>query len=287
VSVADVPSTPAPLDDRELIRYLLGQASAEEQTSLEDRYLLDDELTEKIRSVESELIAAYWRDRLSPEDREAFEGHYLAAPARRERADFEKMLLDYASHTTRDRAAAPPAITRPIGRATSWPLAAGWAAVLLVASAATFELVRIRGELAVVRAQLAEVRAQRMSPGAGPIAGPATNLKEWVRLRPGRVRDGRSGQAPSMHASPNPLTLRLDVPVAGPGPYRLIAQTAEGREVWRTDQAVAERTLDGWAVFGLIDRTLDPGDYVFTLRAQGTAGRPGADVAEYFLRINP
>ena len=285
--MADVPPLREPLDDCELVRYLLGEATADEQASLEDRYLLDDELTEKIRIVESELIAAYWGDRLSSEDRKAFERHYLAAPVRRERADFEKMLLDYASSTTPDRAAASlPAVRRPMVRAISWRLAAGWAAVLVIASTATFELVRIRGELVSVRAQLAEIRAQRTPAGAGPVTGnPVASLKAWVRLRPGRVRDGGSGQAPSIQASPNPLALRLDVPVAGPGPYRLIAETAEGREVWRTNEVVAERTLDGWAVFSIVDRTLDPRDYVFTLRAQDTGGRPGEDVAEYFLRI--
>jgi hypothetical protein len=272
-------------DDRELVRYLLGQATAEEQTSLEDRYLLDDELTERMRIAESELIAAYWRDRLSPEDRTAFERHYLAAPARRERADFEKMLLEYASNRAPEPAASSSSVPRPVVRAISWPVAAGWAAVLVIASAGTFELVRIRGELASVRAQLVEMRAQRTPSGGGPATqNPSANPTEWVRLQPGRVREG-SGAAPSIRVSSTPLALRLDVPVAGPGPYALIVETGDGREVWRTDQAVAERTLDGWSVFSVIGRSLDPGDYVFTLRAPGPGGRPGQDVAEYFLRV--
>ena len=272
-------------DDRELVRYLLGAATTDEQTSLEDRYLQDDELAERIRAAESELIAAYWEGRLSPEDRGAFESHYLAAPVRRERADFEKMLLAYASNATRDRAVAPPAaVARPTIRTMSWPLAAGWAAVLLIGIASSVELARIHGELARMRAQLAELRAQR-SPGPAPAAEHAP--PDWVRLRPGRVRDGRSGQASSsVRASPNPIALRLDVPFAGPGPYRLIAETADGREVWRADKTVAERTIDGWAVFSVIDRALGPGDYVFTLRTAETGGKPGADVAEYFVRID-
>jgi hypothetical protein len=275
-----------PLDDRELVRYLLGQATADEQTGLEDRYLLDDDLTERMRVIESELIAAYWRDRLSPEDRNAFERHYLAAPVRRERAEFERMLLDYASNANSDRAAPLPAAPQPIVRAIWWRFAAAWAAVLVIACASTFEFVRIRGELARVRAQLAEIRAQRTTSGAGPASdNPLATPKEWVRLQPGRVRDGRSGQAPSIRTSPNPLALRLDVPVAGPGPYRLSAETGDGREIWRSEKAVGERTLDGWSVFSIVDRTLDPGDYVFTLRAQNTGGGPGEDVAEYFLRI--
>jgi hypothetical protein len=272
-------------DDRELVRYLLGQATAEEQTSLEDRYLLDDELTERMRIAESELIAAYWRDRLSPEDRTAFERHYLAAPARRERADFEKMLLEYASNRAPERTASSSSVPRPVVRAISWQVAAGWAAVLMIASAGTFELVRVRGELATVRAQLVEMRAQRPPSSGGPATqNPPVSPREWLRLQPGRVREG-SGPAPSIRVSPTPLALRLDVPVAGPGPYRLTVETGDGREVWRTEQAVAERTLDGWSVFNIVDRALDPGDYVFTLRAQNTGGGPGEDVAEYFLRI--
>jgi hypothetical protein len=280
------------VDDEALLeRYLLGEASPDDQTSLEDRYLQDDSLVERIRGVEAELIDAYWGGRLSSGNRRAFETHYLAEPAHRDRALFAKALIDYAASAGARSAAPSRAVTAPSRvRLGGWPMIAGWAATIAVVAGLTIETWQLRGELTAVRNQLAALHAQGSAatgsadPQRGqPPINPDRSPVAWIRLRPGRVRDGSSRTTTSIRASPDPPRVQLDVPVAGPGPYRLIAETAEGREAWRTERVDAERAIDGWAVFVVLDRVLAPGDYVFTLRTIDPAGR---DVAEYFLRVD-
>src|SRR4030095_10259511 len=71
---------------REVIRYLLGAAAAEEQMAMEERYLSDQVFFEQVVAVEKELLDNYARDRLSSHELELFERHYLAHPKRRARA---------------------------------------------------------------------------------------------------------------------------------------------------------------------------------------------------------
>jgi anti-sigma factor RsiW len=66
-------------DDEVIVRYLLGELPAEEETGLERRYLADPALLDRIDAVEDDLIDDYVRDALPPEQREHFESRFLTA----------------------------------------------------------------------------------------------------------------------------------------------------------------------------------------------------------------
>src|SRR5262245_64143804 len=76
--------------------YLLGDLPEAERSSIEDRMFADDEFFDRLEFVADELIDAYVRGTLRPEQRESFERHFLQFPERRLRvgiaSDLEKHL---------------------------------------------------------------------------------------------------------------------------------------------------------------------------------------------------
>lgn len=82
------------MDELEQIstRYLLGELSEQEQAAFEERYFRDPQVFNQVLQVESELVDAYARGRLSTETRERFENSYLKHQARRQRVEFAKTL---------------------------------------------------------------------------------------------------------------------------------------------------------------------------------------------------
>jgi hypothetical protein len=76
-----------------LLRYLLGQLSETEQSSVEERFITDPEANALLCEVENDLIADYVRGRLAPGERERFERHYMATAANRQRVQVADLLL--------------------------------------------------------------------------------------------------------------------------------------------------------------------------------------------------
>ena len=102
--------------DLELRRYLLGQLSAGEQDSLEDRYFADDSLLEQLLVVETELLEDYVAGRLSAPTREQFERNYLTTDDKQERVTLVRELQTRAQSAARARAAEVPRAAE-LGRA--------------------------------------------------------------------------------------------------------------------------------------------------------------------------
>jgi|SRR5215213_1915310 len=82
-----------PDNDQLVIRYLLGEASRQEHTQIEEQFFADDKFFEHLLAVEEELIDCYVRGKLPPHDREQFEKHFLASPERRRRVELAKHLM--------------------------------------------------------------------------------------------------------------------------------------------------------------------------------------------------
>ena len=76
---------PPDLDDAALRRYLLGLLPEAEAEPLEDAYFARPEVLETLRGVEDDLLDDYAAGRLSPGEKGAFEGRYLASPRLRDR----------------------------------------------------------------------------------------------------------------------------------------------------------------------------------------------------------
>src|SRR5262245_58458661 len=79
--------------DDHLIRYLLGCLPEEEAERVDEESIVDDELAERLRLVEDDLVDAYASGTLTGERHERFESSYLASRRRRKKAAFAKSFL--------------------------------------------------------------------------------------------------------------------------------------------------------------------------------------------------
>jgi hypothetical protein len=79
--------------ERTIIRYLLGELPAGEQTLFEERYFSDPELLELVLATEDEMINDYLRHRLPPDEREQFESYYLSSRDGREKVQLSEILM--------------------------------------------------------------------------------------------------------------------------------------------------------------------------------------------------
>lgn len=103
-------------ENKLIIQYLLGKATAEQQATLEERYFADDEFFEQLLAMEDELIDAYVRGELSASDNERFERLRLSSPKVRERVASAKGLIEVVS--LEPKAAKPEAAAH--ARKRSW-----------------------------------------------------------------------------------------------------------------------------------------------------------------------
>jgi hypothetical protein len=115
------------------VRYVLGRLSEVERHSFERLYLVDQRTFEGLEEAEDDLIGAYVRDELSPEDRRSFESHFLATPEHRLRVRFARALAERETPVGPRRVAARPGPRR--GR-----LVLMMALVLALAGAAFYSL---------------------------------------------------------------------------------------------------------------------------------------------------
>jgi hypothetical protein len=78
--------------EQQMIRYLLGEMSIEEQIAMETGYFTDPEKFNLLQVVEQDLIEGYVNGKLSVSGRAKFEHHFLSTPARREQVRFFQTL---------------------------------------------------------------------------------------------------------------------------------------------------------------------------------------------------
>jgi hypothetical protein len=95
-----------------IVRYLLGRASAREQTRMEEVYFTDSGFLGHLLAVEDDLIDAYVRGELIGEERNWFETYFLAAPGRQEKLKMAQSLLESLD--------AVPVVEAAESKGTSW-----------------------------------------------------------------------------------------------------------------------------------------------------------------------
>ena len=82
--------TPTPEVQERLRRYVLGQLAEDAREEIEKGLLANDELFEELLVVEDEIIDDYLAQKLSPNDRTAFERHFLVTPERHQQVNFAR-----------------------------------------------------------------------------------------------------------------------------------------------------------------------------------------------------
>src|SRR5258707_15476724 len=91
------------LDDALVGRYLLDACSEDEKARVEEQLFADDEVFERLRQLEEDLIDRHLEGRLAGAERERFETAY-AVPARRQRVMFSQALKELLSGAEREAA---------------------------------------------------------------------------------------------------------------------------------------------------------------------------------------
>ncbi len=119
-------------DESAVRQYLLGQLSADSQRSFEENLMTEDTALEEVGLAEDELVDAYLAGRLTNEDRERFEQHFLATPERQSSLRFAKALRRYVETNRVDDASPVGGSWSHLLSLPTWPTRIAAFAVLLV-----------------------------------------------------------------------------------------------------------------------------------------------------------
>ena len=268
------------LDAARARRYLLGQATEAERSTLEVEYFHSDEAVDRMTAAEDDLIEDYLSDRLDPVERGLFERDYLAADNHRRRVETIRQLLASTSQTE----------PRPTIAWSHQRLALA-AALVLFAAGSLWVFTALRGERGVVVEKSAPTVSTPPSssapglPGQPPTSAPPAPRVFAVSISPVTVRSAAEAPAVILPAGTDVLALSLEgEPDRGPG-RRGSIRTVSGDEIWQ-----GPATVTGDLPAGVIARIdvpaarLPADDYVVTLFGTDRAGAE-RELSRYFLRV--
>jgi hypothetical protein len=112
-------------DDRRLTQYLLRALPEEETERLDELSIADDDFAARLSSAENDLVDAYVRGELPPEESARFRSAYLSSPKGRDKVKFAETFLSF-----QQRVAARPVVIRAVGaqekREGAWARLSGW-----------------------------------------------------------------------------------------------------------------------------------------------------------------
>ncbi|MDQ3009440.1 MAG: hypothetical protein M3X11_01860 [Acidobacteriota bacterium] len=280
--------------EREMVAYLLGEMTDDEQTQFEMRYLADDTLFDQMLLVKQELIDAYVRDHLDAEAREKFERHFLATPEAQKEVAFAHALREKLNEPARE-APAKAQRSRWLGWLDSWSvgeIGLAAAALLLVMIGSGWLLVqnrKLRHELSALHAErvnqlrrqeeLQQQLAQLLAPTPAPIVPlPPERLAQnddlvAINLLPA-ARDAANTQVVNLPTGARAPRLNLQLnfqPVALR--CHVTLQTPDGAKLERRNLRARPLPQGGFSVQADFPATpLKPGNYEVTV-----AGRDADD----------
>jgi len=284
----------ADADAARLRRYLLGRATDEEASAIEEAYFNDDEAVDRIALAEDEMIEEYLEGALAADDRERFERVYLASPRHRDRVELIRRLMAIASRAAPAGSAgaqpgAPPPSIASSRRAILGALAA--AAVVALAVAAFWA----RGGVSPPAATTAAGEPKGSTAPADRPAASQTRDREpralpktfAMSLSPIAVRSAGAARSLVVPSDATTVALRLEGnerAAAGAAPARAVVRTADGTSVWEGPAAAPDRANGGGAIIEIPADRLRVDDYVIVLFAT-RAGGGEVEQARYVLRV--
>jgi len=111
------------------MRYLLGDLSEDEKARMEEAFFADDSKFEAVELAEDELIDAYVRNALSPEEQRQFKTKLLTSPRLVERVNFARTLVAKADSLLSAEAEGSIEPAPPVSSPTAKPKTRWWAGV--------------------------------------------------------------------------------------------------------------------------------------------------------------
>jgi hypothetical protein len=299
-----------PERDEAAVRHLLGLATEQEKTALEETLFKDSKAFEEIAAIEDDLIDDYLSGALTGNERSSFEAAYFATAERRARVDFARTLRQRLAGT-----GVRPPLRLPRPRAfRTFPILLAAAAVLFAILAFVFgmdaarahrqankllaernaaaqrelELSRRVGEAQAQAEQLgrqvAEERSEteRLSREVEELQASSSAKIASLTLIAGLVRG--SGNLPAVRVAPDTVSLRLTAPMqVSYASYGASVQTPEGKTLWR-GPARPSAARGQSIVVTLPAKDIPSGDYILSVTGVTAAGREES-AADFSFRV--
>ncbi len=245
--------------NRDLIAYLLHEMTDEERLAFSEKWISDADLHEQLRMAEADLLDAYVRGDMAPEQRRRIEKYLLVSAPQQEKLAFANLLHDGF-----------PPVSRPAPRTVKW-FAIPAAACIVALAGATLWVNRDNGSL---RRQVLETRAELQRQEAG------STLTVSLAAQPVRGSVRQLSIAVPSHAEIVRLELELDP--RDQNPSTAIQVSTGGRVMW--SQSPVQEQIRGAklvATAWIPEAILAPGSYEIELASNGAA------LAYYYVDISP
>ena len=277
-----------PPEDRQLIRYLLGQLPDGESERFDEASVTDDEFAARLRIAETDLVDSYVGGHLEGETLKRFESHYLSSPRRRRNVTFA---IGFLAAINRAVPAEPAANQGPLSVPQSWRrpllpsrLAVATALSLVVCGGLLFHFMSVGNDVRFVPRETSVPKLERQ-PDAGPARRPANQepIAALVLLPQTRALD----PVPVLSLPPDgehaALELRLDSNEFARYDVEL-KDPASNQIVWRSGPLVATTSDQAAAVSVLVPvRLLKPQHYSLTVL--GRRGNVAEVIGSYAFQI--
>lgn len=284
-------------NERQAMKYLLGEMPEQEQEQFEARYFADDALFEQVAIAKEELIDRYVRGQLDARTQQQLENRLDQSPPLRQDIAFARSLHRAISESPSKVKAATVASHNQSWLSPFLPRAWAWAALLFVIGIGGLgwlwrENRRLRMELEGFRAeqtaqslrekelreQIAELRGQKLSapppdarPGQSPSPAPPGDGVFFAINLTATVRSGEKSETFSLPAKTGSVRLRIFLNFQ-PQPLscRVTLRTIDGQQIARR-AARAEYKNDGYIVETDLPAALfKTGEYIAAVNAVGT-----------------
>ena len=309
----------ASVSDETIRLFLLGRLNEDERSSFDERLFVDDELEERVRLAECEIVDDYAAERLSAKERELFNEKFMRTAERKQKLAVSQALRNYSlSQTVNKKNAAIIENTLPrrgkflglLGlNRPALAFALSFGALVLLVGLVWFiaRSARERNQPDVVRQETLPQASPQISPSSvtTPTPGPDITtsptptpkvtpppveptqapLIASAVLMPGALRDGGNMARITLPKGVRDLVrLQLTLETNEAGTYRAELLTAEGQPISIAGKLKASNT-NGAArvVFDVPARLLKVGDYQVKL-SRHTASGSIEGVGRYYFR---
>jgi hypothetical protein len=122
-----------PNKSRNLVRrYLLGDLTGSDQEHCEEKFMTGDTSLAELEVAEDELLDEYLAGRLTADEREQFERHFLSTPERQKKLRFAKVFRRYVAAHQPAPAVTASRIPPSLFNLQTWPARIAIVATLLV-----------------------------------------------------------------------------------------------------------------------------------------------------------
>ena len=269
------------LSDDKLRAYLLGTLPAPEGLALDERLLSDDELAQRMRLAESELIDDYAAHRLDQPERQLFISNFLVTAERKQAVEVSAELGHYArAHSS----PAPAKHQRSLVGLFSLTSPRGWAlagsfALLLVVGLIWFVVTRRSEPRVIVQQQPTPAASPQPARPPAIIAQapqpspPALEIKPTpepappvavanIVILPGALRSGgETARVGVPRGDRDVVRITLVLESSDPATYRAEVETADGQKVAVKERLQPHRNGQSKVTFDIAARLLQNGDY--------------------------